>query len=350
MKTKPALAALYLLNLLPCAADTFTLKDGTTLEARILKEEADAYTLEVQVTKSIKDERKILKSDVVKVTREQLDLKAFEAIAKLTPTPDFLSADDYAGKINTVEKFIKDHRASSKVKEAQTMLATLKSESAQLAAGSVKIGGKMISTAEYQANAYDFDARVLEAKIRKLISEDQLLPALRAFAEFDRDFRTSLSYGALVPLAKQLIQSYINEAQQSLLVLDTRLKERQVGLERMTSEDRAGTAAAIAEEDAAIEARFKAEKEAKQSWVTTSPYHKASLEEAVKFGQTELTRISAVKTVLGVDGGKAYREVYSTVKNGGNSVAVTAALAAAKTAMVPVRYLAPLEAEAKGRK
>ncbi|RYD39123.1 MAG: hypothetical protein EOP83_37300, partial [Verrucomicrobiaceae bacterium] len=102
--------------------------------------------------------------------------------------------------------------------------------------------------------------------------------------------------------------------------------------------------------DDAFEALYKSEKEAKQPWVSTSPYHKASLEETVKFGQTELTRVSAVKTELGVDGGKAYRELYSVVKNGGNAASVTAALTAAKTTLVPARYTAPLEAEAKGRK
>lgn len=351
MKKTPAFATFCLLALsLPSSADTFTLKDGTTLEAKVLKEEADSYLLEVQVTKSIKDERTVAKADVVKVAREQPDLKAFEAIAKLAPTPDFLTENDYTTQILAVEKFLKTYPATSKSKEAKAILDTLRAEGQEVAAGAVKIGGKIVSKEEYVANAYDFDARVQEAKIRKLGTEEKTVAALRAFADFDRDYRTSLSYGALAPFAKQLIQNHVAECQQALASLDMRIKERQTGLQRMVSEDRAATEAAIKEQDDEIEAVYKSEKEAKQPWLTTSPFHKVSLEETVKFGQTELARVSAVKTELGVDGGKAYRELYSAVKTGGNAATVATALTAAKTALVPARYTAPLEAEAKGRK
>lgn len=351
MKKTPAFAASCLLALtLPSSADTFTLKDGSKIEAKVLKEDPESYDLEVQVTKSIKDERKVLKADVVKVEREQLDLKAFEPIAKLVPTPDLLTEDDYAVQISTVDKFLKAYPSTSKAEAAKAILKTLREEALEVSAGGVKVGGKIVTKEDYQANAYDLDARVQEAKIRKLATEGQAVAALRAFAEFDRDFRTSLAYAGLVPFIKQLIQNHVAESQQFLATLDTRLKERQTGLARMVSEDRAVTDAAIKEQDAAIEARYKSEKEARQVWLTTSPFHKMSLEETVKFGQSELARISAVKTELGVDGGKAYRELYTAVKNGANAATVTAALASNKTALVPARYTAPLDAEAKGRK
>jgi hypothetical protein len=73
------------------------------------------------------------------------------------------------------------------------------------------------------------------------------------------------------------------------------------------------------------------------------------LEDTVKFCEQELTRLGAAQTALGVDGGKAYRDAW-TATHGGNAAAVSAALAAAKTAAVPARYLAPLEAAAKGIK
>jgi hypothetical protein len=351
MKTKPALAALCLLSVtLPCPADTFTLKDGTTLEAKVVSEVGDTYVLEVQVTKSIKDERKIAKADVVKRTADQPDLKAFETIAKLVPSPDLVAADDYLTWIATVEKFLKEYRASNKTKEARAILETLKSESAQVAAGGIKFGGKMLSPAEFKANVYDLDARLEEAKIRRLVNDGQFLVALRMFVEFDRDYRTTLSYGALAPLMRQVVQNQVTEAKDALRTFDARVKARDVGLQQMTSEDRKVTENAIKEETAQIDARFKAEKDAKQNWVTTSPFNKASLEDTVRFGETELVRLAAVKTVLGLDGGKAYRDLYNAIRSGGNAATVTAAISAAKAALVPPRYLAPLEAEAKGRK
>lgn len=351
MKINPALASLYLLLIsLPCQADTFTLKDGTILEGVIAGETADTYVLEVQITKSIKDERKVPKSDVVKIDHEQADVKAYSMIGKFIPTPDLLTADEYLQKIAAVDKFIKSYHDSANIRSAKNILETLRSECNQVSAGAVKLNGKMVTSEEYQTNAYDLDARVQEAKIRTLVYQYQFLTALREFATFDRDYRTTLSYGALAPLMRQVIQSQVAEARQSLLTLDARRKERDLGLERMDLENRKATENAIKEETAEIEARYKAEKEAKQNWVTTSPFHKASMDDTVHFGEAELTRLSAVKTVLGVDGGKAYREAWSVIHNHGSPAAVTSALANAKAAAVAPRYLADLETAAKIKK
>lgn len=350
MKNKPALGALCLLAAtLPCVAETFLLKDGTTLNGAIVSEAGDSYILEVQVTKSIKDERKIAKSDVVKITREKPGEAAFEAIAKMVPTPDLLAADKYEAKIALVEKFVKEHRDSDKLANAKTILATLKSEHQEVLAGGIKFNGKILKPEERLANAYDLDARVQEARIRALVDGNQLLQALRVFAEFDRDYRHTLSYGALASLMRQVIQTHLAEAKQLLQTLDARTKERAAGLQRMNVADRKITESAIKEEETLIEARYKAEKDAKQNWVTISPFHKPSLEDTVKFCEQEIVRLGAVQTVLGVDGGKAYRDAWTAV-HGGNAAAVASALAAAKTAAVPARYLAPLEAAAKNIK
>ena len=92
MKIRPITASLWILALtLPAVADTFFLKDGTTMEGKILRQDATAYFVEVNVTKSIKDERSIAKADVVKVEREQPDLIAFVELSKLIPAPDLLT-------------------------------------------------------------------------------------------------------------------------------------------------------------------------------------------------------------------------------------------------------------------
>lgn len=351
MKPNPALAALCCLTLaLPCSADTFALKDGTSLDAKIVSETPDAYVLEVQVTKSIKDERTVAKADVVKVSREQPDFKAFQAIAKLVPTPDLISVADGQARIAKVEKFLKDHGTASTAKEAKVILATLLKESAEISAGGIKVGGKVISTQEYELNAYDLDAQVQEAKIRGLVDDGEFLGALRLFSEFDADYRTTLSYGALLPVIRQLIQNQAAEARQSLATLPGRLKARDLGLLQMATADRGVTREAIQEEASQLESRYKAEKNSKFTWVTMEPFHKGSLEDTAKMGETELVRLAAIKTVLGVEGGKSYREVYKAVHDGANNATVTAALGRAKTALVPARYLTPLEDAAKGRK
>ncbi len=350
IKNLPLLALASLVIPLPALADTFTLKDGSTLEAAILSETADSYILEVQITKSIKDERKIAKTDVVKISRVQPDSKAWEAIAKLIPTPDLLTDEEYGARIIAVEKFLKDHPTSDKVKEAKAMLATLKAESTAVASGGVKVKGAIVSPADYQLNAYDLDARVKEAKIRTLVNQGQQLPALREFSSFCTDFQNTTSFASLAPLIVQVIKSQVAEAEQLLLTLDARSKKRMAGLDQMAAEDRKISENAIKEEDAAIEARLKLEKTGAKNWVTPSAYNKASLEETVSFGKTELTRIAAVKVALGQDAGKAWRDAFAVIRNGGSGPAIATAVSTARTAGVSPRYLAMLEEASKGRK
>lgn len=351
MKQNLAVLALCLWGVsLPCMADIFKMKDGTSLEGVILSTSADSYVVNVQVTKTIKDERTILKADIEKIIRDEPDLKAFEPLSKLVPTPDMLTADEYAANISAVEKFIKAYPTSTNSRSAKAILETLKSESAQVTEGGIKFNGKMIAPADYQANAYDLDARIQEAKIRRFVAGGQFLSALRLFVDFDRDYRSTLSYEALLPPMKQVIEHQLSEAKQSLGTLDARTKEQMIGIQRMALADRKVTEDAIASERAELEALYKAEKNAKQSWPTTSPFHKVSLEDTVKFGQAELIRLGAVKTVLEADGGKSYREAWTAVRSGADAATVTAALASAKAAGVPPRYLAPLEAAAKSSK
>lgn len=348
MKTKSLFAAAALSSfVLPASADTFKMKDGSSLEAKILKETPESYLLDVQVTKSIREERTVPKADVLKVEREQLDLKAFVAVEKLVPTPDLLTTDEYAQLIATAEKFMKDFASSPKTTQAKTILATLKDEAAKVGAGGLKVNGAMVTPAQYEANAYELDAKVQEVKIRSMVRSGRNLEALRAYADFEKDYGNTLPAGDLRPSMTQLMQSYVEGNRELLSSFDERSKKRAAGLAQMTGDDRRATEAAIAEEDANNEAKLKAEKEAKTTWVTVYPYSKASIEESVRFGDTELKRLAAVKPVLGQDAGKAYREAYSQVHGSGNASTVSTALSAARTAGVPARYVTPLEEAAK---
>ncbi len=342
-------AASFILCLLPLPAnaDTFILKDGTSMVGRILREDPTHYYLEVQITKSIKDEKTVAKADVTKIEREQLDVTAFEPISQLLPAPDFLTSEEYAVKIQTVEKYLAAHRGGSKTKEAKAILSTLKVEANEILSGGIKMNGKIIPSSEYRANAYDIDARVLETKIRALAKNSHHLQALRAFGDFSRDFRNTNSHTALIPLIEQLITSYTAEISQQLANFDMQLKEREVGLQRMASTDRAATEKAIREETAGFEARLKSEKESKIGWVTTEASFKPSLNETLTFSKQESTRLAALKTAAISDGGKIYRDTLGLILGKSDKTAVSTALTAAKSAMLAPRYITRLEEAAR---
>jgi hypothetical protein len=330
-------------------ADTFILNDGSKIEGSILSENETSYVLEVRITKSIKDERVVAKSDVAKIQREKPDLIAFEPIAALIPIPDSLTAEQYAGRIRMIEKFLSEHRGSSKTKEARKILATHKAEANEILAGAIKLNGKIVPPAEYRANAYEIDARIEETKIRELIKNARYLEALRTFSEFDRDFRNTEARSAVLPLINQVMNTHLTEVGQLLATYDARAKERASGLERMSPADRRSTEIAIAEEKTALESRLKAEKDAKIGWVTPHPFYKPSLDDTVNFGKQEIGRLSISTSAPVVDGGKTFRDALQKIQSGADKAAATAAISAAKSAMVAPKYIAILEAAAANR-
>lgn len=328
------------------SAETFIMKDGTKYEGRILHEDATTYVLEVQVTKSIRDERKVAKSDVVKIEREAPVQNDFTVISGLLPVPDLQPAGEYAKRMRIVEKYLAEHRMTAKFKDAEAILATLKAESNDITGGAIKLDGKIIAPAEFRLNQYDIEAHLQEGKIRKLVKDGQSLAAMRAFSKFSREYRNTVAYADLLPLMNQLISAYLTEAAANLASYDARVAKRNAGLQRQSAEDRRNTDAAIRAENIELERAFKAEKDAKQVWVTTHPFCKPALEDACTNGKQEYARLTA-KTELTADGGKAYRDAMTLIKAKGDNAdakpAIIGAIAAAKAALVPRRYLKLLE-------
>lgn len=305
------LAGLSLSLVLPAFADTFVLKDGTRLEGKILSETADSYHLEIQVTKSIKDEKTVPKADVKEIVREKLDETAYEKLKGFVPTPDLLTTDEYDRRILAINKFIKDHPKSAKVKDANAMLEVLKTEGTAVQSGGIKLGGVIVSGDDYKANAYEIDAKVQEGRIRDTLAKGDIVGALRGITRLESDFATTSVVASIASVKRQALQSYKTQIADQLRTFDAREAERKSGLARMSGENRATTEQAIAEEDAQFARRYKAERDSQQLWTATNPYHRESLEgarEAISRAEQE----SSSGEGRG-DGGKAYRDAWSAI-------------------------------------
>ena len=226
------------------------------------------------------------------------------------------------------------------------MIATLKQEANEILAGGIKVNGQIVPPAEYRANALEIDARGQEKKIRELIASSNFLAALRAFAEFDRDFKGTLPHTEILPLVSQTISRYLAGVQQQLSNFDKATKERAAGLTRMQFEDRRNSEAAIAEELALAEQQLKNERQARLGWVTIYPFLKATMDETLNFGKQELNRLNTAISRPPADAGKAYRDAFRTISSAPDDAARKAALAEARTAGVSAKYFATLEAAA----
>ncbi len=331
---------------MPVTADTLVLRDGSQVDGVILHEDATSYTLEVQITKSIKDERTVAKKLVATIVRSDPSQSAFAALAQLTPVPDAQSRDEYTRRIHAVEKFLHDHPATSHVPQAQAILATLQVEASAIAAGAIKLNGLIVNPADYQANQYDLDSLVEMGRVRQLVGKAEVVQALRAFNRMGEDFRNTAAYLELIPQMQQVITSYMNEVGQSLATLDARTKERAQGLERMSATDRRSTELAIRQETAAVEGLFKTETAAKSPWVTIHPFFKPSLDATMVFAKQELARLSAIRSAPVVDAGKSFRDALTVARSHADPAQMPPAIDAATKAMVAPRYLAILQSTA----
>lgn len=347
----PATLVSVLLGVLPGSADTITLKDGKVLEGKIIRTEADAFVIEYNVTKSgsIKDTKRVLKTDVDKIVEVRQDEIAFVELAKLVPTPDLLTSEDYAERIQRVRTFLAKYPTGTRIKEASALLAKLTEEAKVVEGGGRKIGGLMVSGADYRANAYDIDAQTLEAKIRAAEKAGRSIEALRAFTALDTEFQASVSFRAVLPSVQKMLQALRGQVAGSLATFEKRMETRETELGAMGEGERAGVKQALDAKAAELEARYQAEKAAGQQWVTPSADHRASLEDCASLIDSEISRLSTPEIAAkpAADPGKAFRTAMKSIRSGDKPEDVEKAISDAQAAGLPERYVGMLEEAAK---
>jgi hypothetical protein len=340
MKTYRLLSLLPFLLVMPAAADKFELKDGSTIEGTIVKEEGSDYIISVQVTKSIKDERRIPKATVVRQFTEQKDETAFAELAKFIPAPDLQPAETYEAQLVKVEAFIKAHKDSPRRKEVDKIYDTLQDELAVVKSGGVKFGGKMISADQRAPKAYALDASILASNIKKAGDRNELLTALREWSRLEKDYQGSKAYRDTIPYAVNLMKAHLANVNTSLSGYDAAVKQRETGLSRMSQEERRRSEEAIAEEKAQYTARIEKEKADGVKWFSLSPYAKTQLDDAKRNLDTEIRRLGTLDTTNLPKTEEAYEEAYKAVTTpGATKQQIDSALSKVRGSTMPAAYL-----------
>jgi hypothetical protein len=342
---KPTL--LFLLAIASAAADSLELKDGTKLEGTILREEGDDYIVQVQVTKSIKDERRIPKADVVKQTAEKKDETAFVELAKLVPAPDLLGEPAYAARIAKVAAFLKAFPDSPKKSAALKIHDELETERAAITAGGVKFEGKMISAAERAPRAYGLDATIQANTVRAAVEANDMLSALRGWSKLETDFSGSSAYRELIPFMVTAMKSHLANVNTTLAGLDARVKAREAGLAGMSGNDRARSQQAIQDEQNAYLAHVAKEKADGIKWLSLDPYVKAPLDETKRLLDNEIRRLTNLDLTYLRNAEQAYADAWAEVtRPGATRREAEAAISKARGENVPQAYLDQLLAAA----
>lgn len=331
----------------PVWGDVFLMKDGTKLEGTLLRQDESSYMVEVQITKSIRDERVIAKADVRSIEGAKADDEAFKQIASLGPVAKGLPIHEYDQRIARIERFTTKYPSSSKVAEATAMLTALREERQVIKDGGLKSNGVVYTPQEYRSNAYDMDANLAANAVQRLVASGHYLQALRAFSEFEANFASTDAYRSLMPVIMEAIRRYLNDVEQTQATYDQRVKDREEGLQRMNDRDRGQSAIAIRQQEKDLERQFEQQKGAKLGWVTPDPFCKSALDHTITYGNAELKRLESPKSGKAnpANGGKVFRDVMALAKRGADQQAAKNAISNAKQAGIPKKYLDQLQAE-----
>ena len=336
-------SALALLVAPALLSDTIRLRDGKEYEGEVISEDGDAYVVMVQVTKTIRDQRRIPKQDVLEIVAEKKDETAYEEIKDLVPTPERLDLEDYDARITKVEDFLKNFPDSLLADEAAAMLETLDAEREVIASGGVKFDGKLLSATERNAVAFTLDSRIAAAVMNEAIARRQWIDALRAWDHLERDFPNSRVYVEAVPKILSVMQRQLAAVTRELESFDSRLEERQTNLERVPEKDRARVQAAIEQRAADYQQLVESEREQGIRWTSLDPFEKEPLSRAKSLLESEIRRLEKVDTSTIPDGDAAWAEAWTVLNGNPTPDDAREAMTQARSARLPKPYLDMLE-------
>lgn len=327
-----------------CLADTLLLTDGTKYDGKVIREQGDDYVVQIQVSRGIRDERVIPKAKIKQIIKEELDIAPFAAIAGFASTPDLLPLKEYDERIAAVEKFLKTYPEGSKRPDAKKILAALQSERDAVATGAIKFDGRVISGAQYAADAYDIDAKVLATQIKRLAQSGQIIPALRKYSEFDKNFSGSAVFNENLPDNINMLQSFLVRVSAMVDAQPVLSKERESGYPNMPVADRMRAVQIVKEEDAEYARRYTYEHAIKEKWLTINPYSKEVLGEIYHNLQQEIQRLATSRSAPSygtapAEPGEVFRTAWKTLTNTTDTKAEDTAIQSAQTAHLPERYI-----------
>lgn len=327
----------------PLHADTIVLKSGKKLEGRVISQDAKSYLLEINVTPTIKDERRVPKDQVEEILKEATDGKEFKKVAALVPTPDLLPVAAYGKRIAIARGFVSAFPKSSHIADAKKILATLEKEHGTISAGSIKLDGQLIAQPDMEANAYEIHARMILRDIARMSQAQQFPEALRKWETLRSDYRNSDSFGRAVPVARRVLRSYGRSLKQLADTLDERTAQRKSALESMKDSDRQRTEAALADKQRKLVAAIAREKDQlKLKWLSVDPFDKSSIEHSKRLADTALDALAKLDTTGIRPAGSSHRAAWTALAKDDLESAAEH-VKTLESLRIPGRYLKPLQ-------
>jgi hypothetical protein len=279
-------------------ADTVKLKTGETFKGNIIAEDATSVTIEfaVEGTKGIKDERRFEKSEIESYQKEDPADKAWADLTKEIPTADLMGTSDYDLLIAKVDAFVAAHGKSTRAAEARRLLAALKEERAQVAAGGLKLDGTWISPEQYQREKFWVDGRAGIKQMSDLGKAGRRLEALRIFEKLEATHAGTTLHAKAIAEVGPILKGYGVSLAEAIRNHSAYMGQRAKVLTTLAPEERRKTEALQASEVTAHKAKIEAERKSGTKWLSMAAFDLEELKKAAELVDKETKRLAAIDT------------------------------------------------------
>ena len=286
------LLTIFVLATCSVQADKITLKDGKVIEGEVISETDTEYVVSVAYSKSIRTRKTFKKSEIADIQKEAPDLKPYEALTDVLPTPDRLSVVGYEQLIESrVKPFLNSFPNSKYTREVKKTLATLESELAKAKAGDVKLDGEWIDAAEWNANALELDAQVLVKRMKALAARKSYRSALLIYDKINTEFHSADAANDASQVALQFLPKYSAQIKKLEAEAPAKLEKRDKALKSMAARDSSRMKKAYDEIEAKHQAALAKAKESRTKWLPVSEFDSRTLQTLARNIDTEITNI-----------------------------------------------------------
>ena len=300
-------------------ADKITLKNGKVIEGEVISETDTEYVISVAYSKSIRTRETFKKSEIDDIQKEAPDLKPYEALKDVLPTPDRLSVVGYEQLIESrVKSFLNSFPNSKYTREVEKTLATLESELARAKAGDVKLDGKWIDAAEWNANALELDAQVLVTRMKAFADRKSYRSALLIYDKINTEFRSSDAANDASQAALQFLPKYSAQIKKLEDEAPAKLEKRERAINAMAARDSSRMKKAYDEMEAKHQAALAKAEESRTKWLPVSEFDSRTLQTLARNIDAEISNIQrgSTRTSNQTSTSAVYRNAWQAAGNG----------------------------------
>lgn len=278
----------------PAWADTVTLHTGETLTGTILQETEIEVVIEVTVSRGIKDEKTLQKSEVASITKASSEDLAYDEVKKLRVGQNSFHEKAYETAIDALVSYSKTHPNSQYDGEIKANLTALREEAAQVKIGSVKVAGRWYTPSEAAKERTQIAGQRLLFLMREQANRGDNDGALNTFDQLEKEAAGSRAYPDAVELALSLIGRLAGELQRAIPTAKAQLEQFNQGVKLLAEPQKSQALASwnqkVLQADQAVAAATKQG----LKWVPLYPNSEKSITALKATLGSESQRLSAI--------------------------------------------------------